>query len=511
MEKIKRILNWIKKNRKEFWILFIILVIAGILRLYKIDQFMTFLGDEGRDVIIVRRLFTELHPPLIGPGTSIGNMYLGPLYYYMMAPALFLAGFSPVGPAVQVAILGIATVFLVWFSGREWFGKTAGLIAAGLYAISPNTIIFARSSWNPNIMPFFALLTIYSIWKVWKEHKFKWLITLGISFAFAMQSHYLALLLIPTVAIFYLLTYMSVRKSKVDPKIIKYSLIGYGIFLLLMSPLLIFDIRHNWMNSQAIYKFFTVRQETVSIRPWNSIPKIPEIAAIINTSLVGAKNETAGTVTSIVIVAGIAVFLYKTFKRKWKWENYAPYFLMLSWIGFGLIGFGLYKQQIYDHYFGFIFAVPYLLIGAFTAIFAKINTLTKLLGIVFIGYLVVLSFIQSPLRFSPNNQLRRSQNVSKFILTQNNGKPFDLAVLAERNYEDGYRYFLELSGAKVLHADKWHPETIADTLFVVCEMEEKKCDPTHSPKAEVANFGWSKIEDQWSIDGVIIYKLVHSI
>src|SRR3972149_9953213 len=113
-----KIKDWIKENRKEAIILGLILILGALLRLYKIDQYMTFLGDEGRDAIIVRRLLVYGDPILVGPGTSIGNMYLGPLYYYLMAPALFLAGFSPVGPALQIAILGIITIGFVWWIGR---------------------------------------------------------------------------------------------------------------------------------------------------------------------------------------------------------------------------------------------------------------------------------------------------------------------------------------------------------------------------------------------------------
>jgi hypothetical protein len=52
---------------------------------------------------------------------------------------------------------------------------------------------------------------------------------------------------------------------------------------------------------------------------------------------------------------------------------------------------------------------------------------------------------------------------------------------------------------------------VADQLFVVCELiPNSKCDPTHSPKAQVASFGWSKIDSSWEVDGAIVYKLVHS-
>src|SRR3990167_11025306 len=102
-----KIADFVKKNKKELVVIGLILLIGAFFRLYKISSYMTFLGDEGRDVIIVRRIFTELHPPLIGPGTSVGGMYLGPLYYYLMAIPLLIAGFSPVGPAVMVALLGV--------------------------------------------------------------------------------------------------------------------------------------------------------------------------------------------------------------------------------------------------------------------------------------------------------------------------------------------------------------------------------------------------------------------
>ena len=121
MDKIKKTINraktWIKQNPKEATLLIIILIIGAFLRLYRIDEYMTFLGDEGRDVIVVGRFLKEGDLMLVGPGTSIGNMYLGPLYYYMMAPALFLANYSPAGPAIQIALLGIATIFFVWFVG----------------------------------------------------------------------------------------------------------------------------------------------------------------------------------------------------------------------------------------------------------------------------------------------------------------------------------------------------------------------------------------------------------
>ena len=192
-----KIVVWVKANPREFLILVAILLLAAFLRLFRIDEYLTFLGDEGRDVIVVRRLLVNFDPILVGPGTSIGNMYLGPLYYYLIAPALYFANYSPAGPAIFIALLGVATVFFVWFVAREWFGKVAAVVASALFAVSPTVIVYSRSSWNPNIMPFFALLSVYAIWRMWHKNELKWLIVAVISFAATLQSHSLGLLLPP--------------------------------------------------------------------------------------------------------------------------------------------------------------------------------------------------------------------------------------------------------------------------------------------------------------------------
>ena len=106
--------------------------------------------------------------------------------------------------------------------------------------------------------------------------------------------------------------------------------------------------------------------------------------------------------------------------------------------------------------------------------------------------------------------MERSKLVAERIAEEAKGEKFNLAVIAERNYEDGYQYFLEKRQAPVVDIDAQRPETITNQLFVVCEMPKEKCQPTTNPKAEVANFGWSKIAGEWEVFGATVYKLVHS-
>ena len=259
------------------------------------------------------------------------------------------------------------------------------------------------------------------------------------------------------------------------------------------------------MNTKAFYNFLVNRDSTVSVNIFKSLGKIPATFNLITEALIGAKNTLVSLVISIIFVVGtVWLLLTKQFKKK------SPIYLIITWLLFAVFGLSLYKLAIYDHYLGFVFVVPYMLLGVMLSKFSEHGTFFKGISLAIVLLLVVLSLLKNPFRSEPNRLLKRSQDVASKVLSLDGGNPFNLAVLADTNYEDGYRYFLELWGGKVLHADRWDESTISDQLFVICEKEEEKCDPTHSPKAEVANFGMSKIEDKWSVDGVIIYKLLHS-
>lgn len=473
----------------ELLLLLLLLLLGAFMRLYRIGDYMTFLGDEGRDAIVMKNIVTGQHFPLIGPGTSIGNMYLGPLYYYLAAPSLALFNLSPVGPATFVSTIGLMTIGLIWWIGRQWFGRWPALAVSALYAVSPTVIIYSRSSWNPNIMPFFALLTMYGIWKVWRFGYWRWLVIAAVSFAFVLNSHYLGLLLLPTILLFIFLSPKSPSKSKSI-------VISLLLLSLLLLPLLLFDFRHGWQNFFAMKTFFTARQTTVNIKAYKALPNLWPIWQDMVTSLLTAKNKTLGLLVSILIPVTVTVTLTRLKERK-------DLVFVLAWLGFGLLGLGLYKQHIYDHYYGFMFPALFLLLG-FVTLTLKFWSVPVFL------LLFTVTVTNSPLRYGPNNQLAHTREIADFILDKSAGRPFNLALLAKNNYDASYRYFLQLNKAPyyTIH------DQLADQLFVICENPEpvEGCQPINHPLWEIAAFGWSKIDQTWEFPwGVKLMRLVHNI
>lgn len=511
-------LAFFKKHRFEIIFIIFLIAISAFLRLYRIDEYMTFLGDEGRDALVVKKILINHDFPLLGAPTSVGNMYNGPLYYYMMALSMAVWWMNPIAAAVMVALIGTAAAGLVYYLARVWFGKVAAIISATLYAISPVNIIYSRASWNPNPAPFFALLGIIGLYKSYKSGNYLWLILTGGALAFAVQMHLLALILIPIYGAIWL--YELFAKIKLKKQIKNFwtgFILAFILFLTLMSPLAIFDIKYNYQNWRAFQTFFFGdRATTVNLNPLNTFERIVPIYSdnLINRYIAG-ENFWLMILISILVLIPIIAFVYNLItKKKFSWT----FFTLSIWLVGGVMGLALYKQTVYDHYSSFLNPAIFLLFGSIVNLInsisgafflkkvnsKKVNQYVR--GAFFLLFLtlVVVNLQKSPLKDSPNRQLQRTQEISRFVIAQANEKPFNFALIAERNYDAAYQFFMD----QYSHKPGQLPFEKTDQLFVICE--DKVCNPIGHPKYEIASFGWTLIESEKDFSGVKVFKLIHN-
>jgi 4-amino-4-deoxy-L-arabinose transferase-like glycosyltransferase len=416
----------------------------------------------------------------IGPATSIGNMYLGPWYYYLVAPFLWLFKYNPVGPSILVALLGVLTTYLFYFIGNKWFNRSVGTISALLFAISPVAIKFNTFSWNPNVMPLFSLLFIYFFFTAVFQKKYHYFLFASLAFIGCINSHYFALTLLPFAGLYWILTY---KKEYLKPTIL-----AILIFLISLIPQFLFEIKHQGQNTQAFQTFFTKRENTVSIKIYKAIPKFIPTLNTINTRLIYGKNTQFSVFLTIIFLIFL-IYSIKSFRNK--------HYLILFWYILGLTAFGIYKNHIYDHYYGFILPAVFFL----TAI---IINKTKYFGYIFLSILVILSLMQNPLKFLPNRQMQTTKAIDDLIIKDSADKEFNFALLAKMNYADPYLYFFENSKIVDTH------EKVTDQLYVVCEPFQIDCNPINNPEWSVASFGWAKIDKEWNVNEIKVYRLIHN-
>ncbi len=477
-------------KKPQFW-LGLVLSLAAFLRFYRLPAYMEFLGDQGRDVLVVWRFLTRGDLMFIGPQTSVGNMYLGPWYYYLIAPFLWLFHFSPVGPAVLVAFLGLGAVWLIWWVTKEWFAGDVGLIAALLMAVSPVVVYYSIFSWNPNIMPFFALLSMWLLWRIWQRHEYRKLIWLAVSLAMVLNSHYLGLLLLPVVGLFWLWALKDVwHKREERKRLAQFSVIAILIFLFFLSPLVLFDLKHNFANARAFEKFFAARQTTVNFKFYKGFLRLPVIFNQLYSQLLVRQDYWQPAFWFLpLLLWGI-----------WRERKNKAIWLLVLWLVVGLLGLANYKQHVYAHYYGFLWPAAIVLLAI------SLKHLWWFLRWPILVGLVGLSLWHWHGRYPPNYQLARAQKVANFILDKSRGDKFALALIAEQNYDAPYRYFFLLRKAPLVELHQEMPRQ----LFVICEPWGKvNCNPIGHPKWQIAAFGWAKIDRQWEVSGVKIFRLVH--
>lgn len=482
---------------KEIIFLLILIMVGAFLRIYRLEELMTYLGDEGRDMLIVMDIVQLKHFPLIGPPTSIGKLYLGPIYYYFIAPFVWAFKMSPVGPAFFVVLTGILSIPLVFLVAKKYFNSMTAYIATLFYTLSPLTVRFSRSSWNPNPMPFFCLLLLISLyyWQATKKDKFLYFSV--IFYAIMLQLHYIVILMLPLLVLIIL---------KLSRKIIskKSLLIAFGIFILIMSPVFIFDLKHNFANTQGIIEIFRVR----SFHGFNIFDLLSRARDRIRQLFSLFFNLQERSPQNNLLVIGSVLFLFFNWWSKKKMNQLIIY----GWFIWGILSLGLYQDSVYPHYLGFLFIFPALLTGNLLGyLFNKKNIfLLKILSISLIIIITLYLFTATwkELNRPPTLNVDMVKKIVQLIVKESNNQPFNFCLLANNNYDDSYRYFFRLWNIPAVYKTE-----VSRQLFVVCE-DLNNCHPQGNPKWEIALFdaaykGQIKITGEWLPDPVIkVFKFV---
>ena len=497
-------------------ILLLIIIVAAFARLYRISDHMTFLGDEGRDVLTVKHIL-EGQFTLLGPRSSAADFYYGPIYYYLITPFLWLFHYDPVGPAIFIAVLGVLTVFLVYIVGKKFFNQSAGLIAASLYAVSPIVVAYSHSSWNPNPLPFVALLSLYILYTALVKPKTWKFLVVGGLLGIAMQLQYLALFLLGVVATYLLLgTILKERKIFFGELCRRYFYLGIG-FLVGWSPFLLFEIYHGFPNLRTLFGLLQGKTSGVPISNFSPFTQILEVFfKLFGRLLTGfplTKLQHLQEYPDMYIwYLGTLVLAVLSVISLLKMKDRLAQLLFICWIVVGVSLFGFYKKEIYDYYLGFMFTLPFLIVGNFISnTFAYKNIFIKAVVTLLFIVLLSINIAKLPIWSSPNKQKDQTKEIAEFVISKTQNMPFNFALITPGNSDHGYRYFLEILGHKPVEMGNLITDpkgtTITDQLLIVCE--DTGCNPLGYPLFEVAGFGRAEVAGKWDTSVVKVFRMVH--
>lgn len=473
--------------RVRFLLVTLIVILAAFLRLFRFETFLEFLDDQGRDAITIQHILVKHDLTLLGPGTSVGKMYLGPLYYYAMVPFLALTYPEPTGPALAMAFLGIATVFLLYRWGKELVGERAALIAVALYATAPVVIKLARFSWQPNPAPFFGLLMMVSTYRAIRTQKARYWVVVAVCFAVLTQLHYVALLsLLPAGLLFIVDLVRQLRRPGVYVKFVGILLAGIGILFVSALPLIAFDVRHDHLIRDGFAEFLTSQQRGMSLgsRALHFIEDLHGRSMYATVELLGGSKEWRRQNT-IVVWAFVLLTVLAIKSRMKEKKDVSGSLVVVLWFVLSLFGLTVYRDTIYPHYFAFLFPTVFLLFGLVLEYCTrKLKFGPWIVGAIVLG-VMTYHLTLLPLWNETPYGIGDVRKVARTILSSlDANEKYNIALLNDNREYRGmkYRYYLEASEKP---PQSQYSYDNLDKLVVIVENGE---DPLKSPVFEIQQF-----------------------
>ncbi|NTW13567.1 MAG: glycosyltransferase family 39 protein [Candidatus Moranbacteria bacterium] len=235
--------------------LILVILIGTFLRFYHFHDWMHFELDQSRDARVVNdALFGgpgEL--TLLGMKAGGTSLRLGPGFYYLQYLSGLLFGATPVGMAFFIPILSVAAIGLFFLLSRRYFSEWLSLGLTSLFSVSTFLVMYGRFAWNPNPLPFFAILGFYALLRSVEpeaKHAGRWFLIAASAIGFSTHLHFLAFVALPAITLAFLL----IRRPRFTAKV---WLLAAGIVMLLYVPVALNEMVTGGVNSKAFISAVT--------------------------------------------------------------------------------------------------------------------------------------------------------------------------------------------------------------------------------------------------------------
>lgn len=381
----------ISRKQAIVWtILFLIVCVGAFLRLYHFSDWLHFELDQARDVLFVSEA-VEHGPqelPLLGPKASGTTLRVGPAFYYMEYLSALVFGNTPQGHALFVPLLSILSIVMLYLLLKRVFPISVALGLTYLYAISAFFVLYSRFAWNPNVLPFFLLggmLTLF--WALDERHRHpgRWLVVSSGFFVIATQLHFVAFFAVP----FFVAVTLLIRRPNFSWKTWVFAV--FVVPFVAYFPLLINEWAFEGQNTKAFFEALGSKKEGDGIRAQissNFLTQAKAYALILsgNERIVLPYLKFKSTIpeikcgdyckktpdwirntTIIFFFAGMLGLFWQAIRKKGELAYVLIWFLAISFTFTGI------ASQLAPRFFPLLVPLPYIFLGVLLSLLAMIS------------------------------------------------------------------------------------------------------------------------------------------
>jgi len=249
-----------RTKKLDFYLIVFLILIGLFFRLWKLKNFQYWSDDEQLLWYTIRHIIVDGHPSLVVVNTALG-VSLGSIYHLLISPWYYLTKLNPQLILLLGNVFSLASILAIYKAGNLLGGKKIAFIASFLYSASFISALFDRRLWalTPNFLvttlSIIALLGLLS-----KKKKYIYLLLP----AFVLPFNSDPSLLVPLISSIIAIILLKIQLNR------KHLIIFITSLFILLSPLLIFEIRNKGQNLKSIKQLISTVKPVVK-RNTNSL------------------------------------------------------------------------------------------------------------------------------------------------------------------------------------------------------------------------------------------------
>lgn len=441
---------------KKIWLLLFLIFIGVFLRLWNYHNLFYYAIDEEKAAYIIHGIASGTHFPTVGHPSSIG-FRLGPLLYYLLAPFYYLFGSHPIVWGYISITASIFSMLLIFKIG-SYISRRTGFIALLLYVFSYLNILYDRRGWQVSFHSLLALLVLYCLINLKQQWNRFYFFLLVFTLIACSQFEVATILFIPFSILVIFLFRIHIPK--------RFFFLGFSIFLLFQSTLLVFDVRHNFINSKYLFNYF-VRSGNERIQENNPLlgdrkvylthVLLPNTLArtLIPSGLrdmaieyancpqyLTAKHDRLPSFTLFLLLIIFISFTVMVIKD-WKHDTLSVFIQKSIFVFFVIVAIGsaIYTYVLHgemaEYYYFFLFSYFFIMLAI------VLRPFTRNVGKIFIGIILLFFvYVNSRELFHSVHSygLSKKESMVQYVLKNVKNKPFYIDSPQTCWYTGGIRY-----------------------------------------------------------------------
>lgn len=364
------------KNLSEFvnrfkWIFFVLILFNILLSAwFVINKDLDFHTDIARDFLLLEDIVNTRKPTLIGARSGVPGIFHGPSWLYLNLPAFIIGRGNPIAVGWFWVFLTTFSVGFIYWMGKKLFNKEVALFATLIF--SGSIIIYTKGLFNPFGAVILFPVLLYLLMRYLQKENVYYLLTayflIGLIIQFQVAFG-IPILILSTL-------YLIIKRRKII-----HLLFAFIILTIPLSTYIIFEVRHNFLQTHAIIKYLTTKQ------PVGEVPLPQLISTRIQGIFLDGINITVlnNVLNFPATLVLIAVFYKLIIIKKIKWrEVYVLYFFF--YLGFWIITF-FYKGVVWSYYYWpFLPLTLLIIVSSYSLINKKLFTLVIIYFVVITLY-----------------------------------------------------------------------------------------------------------------------------